>query len=221
MNLKTITTLITPNNLTLARLGLSAGFFILVAHCRPGHGSPWICDLATAVFILAGLTDALDGYLARRLGMITTIGRMLDPFVDKVMICGAFIFFCGANFIVDGQNVTDVAPWIVTVIVARELLVTTLRGHSEGQGQPFPANAWGKVKMFFQSATVVAVLLTVGHYHNVPWARNLRLVFVWIMVIATLLSMVSYIFKYISLSKAAEEPAPPVPADIPRPPDAT
>ncbi len=200
-NWKSLGNLLTPNNLTLARLGLSGGFFVLVANCKPGVSSHWIFDFAIAVFILAGITDMVDGYLARKYGMITSIGRMLDPFVDKVMICGSFIFFMGANFVVDGQNTTDVTPWIVALVTARELLVTTLRGHSESQGQAFPATMAGKLKMFLQSATVVVVLLSLGHFFRETWARNVRLVFVWAMVTWTLLSMVDYVLKYISLNK--------------------
>ncbi len=207
MNLKLLTSLLTPNNLTLARLGLSGGFFVLVGCCKPGGGSHWLFDLAVAVFILAAVTDMVDGYLARRYKMETSIGRMLDPFVDKVMICGSFIFFLGSNFVIMGRNVTDVAPWMVIAVVARELLVTTLRGHSESQGQAFPASVAGKIKMFLQSATVVVVLITVGHFLNEGWARTTRLVFLWVMVASTLLSMVGYVFKYISLNKEPVSPS--------------
>ncbi len=206
MNQK-LSKMLTPNNLTLARLVLSVGFFVLLAYCRPVSGPKWLFDLSAVVFILAGLTDMVDGYLARRLGMVTSIGRLLDPFVDKVMICGSFIFFCGANFVVDGKNVTDVAPWIVITIVARELLVTTLRGHSESKGQAFPAMFLGKIKMFLQSAAVVVILISVGHFIDQSWARNARLIFIWTMVISTLLSMIGYISKYITIRNVLETPS--------------
>jgi CDP-diacylglycerol--glycerol-3-phosphate 3-phosphatidyltransferase len=193
---------ITPNNLTLARLVLSIGFFVLLAFANPSSRSPWYFDLAVAVFILAGISDLVDGYLARRYGMETSIGRLLDPFVDKIMIGGSFIFFCGPNFVVDGKNVTDIAPWIVTIIIARELLVTTLRGHSEANGHAFPAMFWGKVKMFLQTATVVVVLISIAHFSQEPWARQARLAFIWAMVISTLLSMIGYITKFYSTHKA-------------------
>jgi CDP-diacylglycerol---glycerol-3-phosphate 3-phosphatidyltransferase len=201
-----LNTLLTPNNLTLTRLGLSAGFFVVVAYCKPSVQGHWLFDLAIVVFILAALSDMVDGYLARRYGMETSIGRMLDPFVDKVMICGSFLFFLGANFVVDNKNITDVSPWIVTVVAARELLVTTLRGHSESKGQAFPATLAGKVKMFLQSVTVVVILFTVGHYSKEPWARSVRLIFLWVMVITTLVSMVGYILKYFSMNKSPDIP---------------
>jgi len=200
------TTLFTPNNLTLVRLGLSIGFFVLVAYSKPCVSSHWLFDAAVAVFILAGITDMIDGHLARKYGMETSIGRLLDPFVDKVMIVGSFTFFLGSNFVLNGRNVTDVAPWIVILICARELLVTSLRGHSESQGQAFGANVFGKIKMFLQSATVVAVLISVGHYCTENWARTVRLIFLWVMIISTMLSMVSYIFRYIALNKDSANP---------------
>lgn len=193
---------ITPNNLTLARLVLSIGFFVLLAFANPSSRSPWYFDLAVAVFILAGISDLVDGYLARRYGMETSIGRLLDPFVDKIMIGGSFIFFCGPNFVVDGKNVTDIAPWIVTIIIARELLVTTLRGHSEANGHAFPAMFWGKIKMFLQTVTVVVVLISIAHFSQEAWARHVRLGFIWAMVISTLLSMIGYITKFYSTHKA-------------------
>jgi CDP-diacylglycerol--glycerol-3-phosphate 3-phosphatidyltransferase len=194
---------LTPNNLTLARLVLSIGFFILLAFAKPNSPSTWwYLDLSVALFILAGVSDLVDGYLARRYNMETSIGRLLDPFVDKIMIGGSFIFFCGPNFVVDGKNVTDVTPWIVTIIIARELLVTTLRGHSEANGYAFPAMFWGKIKMFLQTVTVVVVLISIAHFSQEPWAHHVRLAFIWAMVISTLLSMVGYITKFYSTHRA-------------------
>jgi CDP-diacylglycerol--glycerol-3-phosphate 3-phosphatidyltransferase len=191
-----ITKIFTPNNLTLARLGLSVIFFILLAYAQPGAGKTWLFDLAAALFLLAALTDLADGYLARKYKMVTALGRLLDPFADKILIGGSFIFFCGTNFVVGGVNVTDITPWIVTVIVGRELLVTTLRGHSEASGIAFPATFSGKLKMFLQTATVIAILISIGHFPDANWARQVRLAFIWIMVFSTVGSMLSYMWKY-------------------------
>jgi CDP-diacylglycerol--glycerol-3-phosphate 3-phosphatidyltransferase len=195
----------TPNNLTLARLGLSIIFFVLLAFAAPATGSTLLLDFATVVFILAGITDLADGYLARKFQMVTMIGRLLDPFADKILICGSFVFFCGANFLVNGKNITDIAPWIVTVVVGRELLVTTLRGHSEATGKAFPATFAGKLKMLLQTITVIIILITVAHFPHEIWAKNLRLAMIWIMILSTVGSMISYILKYLKLQ--AEKPA--------------
>ncbi len=190
--------LITPNNLTLARLVLSAGFFVIIAYCKPMGSSPLLFDISVALFVLAGLTDMVDGYVARKYSMETSLGRLLDPFVDKVMICGAFVFFLGANFVVNGQNVTGLAPWMVICVMGRELLVTSLRGHSEAKGHAFPATVQGKIKMFLQSATVVAILISIAHFPHADWARMTRMIFIWVMVIFTLTSMMTYLTKYFS-----------------------
>ena len=191
----------TPNNLTLARLMLSVGFFWLIAKCQPGLSSAFIFDLAIGLFLLAGLTDVIDGYIARKYSMETSLGRLLDPFVDKVLICGAFIFFAGANFVIDGRNVTDIAPWMIILVIGRELLVTSLRGHSEAQGKAFPATIQGKIKMFLQSAAVIAVLVSIGHFYQQNWANIVRRIFIWTMIIFTLASMIGYLKKYFASSK--------------------
>jgi CDP-diacylglycerol--glycerol-3-phosphate 3-phosphatidyltransferase len=197
----------TPNNLTLARFGLSIIFFMLLSFAKPASNGTLVLDFATAVFILAGITDLADGYLARKYQMVTMIGRLLDPFADKILICGAFIFFCGSNFIVNGKNITDIAPWIVTVVVGRELLVTTLRGHSEATGKAFPATIVGKLKMLLQTITVIVILISIAHFSHEAWAKNLRITLIWIMIISTIGSMIAYILKYMKLqaTKASEE----------------
>ena len=85
---------------------------------------------AVAIFLIAAVTDLLDGYLARRWKVEGVFGRVVDPFVDKVLVLGSFIFFAGGNF----TSITGVVPWMVVVILARELLVTSLRGSMEGSG---------------------------------------------------------------------------------------
>ncbi len=187
--------IVSPNHLTILRLVLSAFFFWLVTLCRVG-GDPLIFDIAVAVFIITGLTDIVDGYIARKYKMETSFGRLIDPFVDKVLICGAFVFFLGSNFVVDGKNVTGLAPWMVILILGRELLVTSLRGQSEASGRKFPATVQGKVKMFLQSLAVVAILIGVGHYYPASWAEIVKGCFIWVMLIFTMGSMVGYIADY-------------------------
>src|SRR2546425_4951265 len=107
-----------PNLLTVPRLVLAVVFFaFLAAH--------WF-KTSFVLFVVAASTDWLDGYLARRRGETTTLGRILDPFVDKVIVLGAFIFLLP---IADSA----VMAWMVTVVVARELLVTGLRSYLEGE----------------------------------------------------------------------------------------
>lgn len=193
--------IISPNNLTIVRLGFSFFFFWLLTRCRVGEGS-YIFDLSVVVFILTGLTDIVDGYIARRFGMETRFGRLFDPFVDKVLICGAFLFFLGPNFVIDGKNITGLQPWMVVLVISRELLVTSLRGASEAIGRRFPATLQGKLKMFIQSATVVAILIGLGHHYGKDWARLTMDIFIWVMLIFTMLSMTGYLVRYFKEDRA-------------------
>jgi len=154
-----------PNLLTAGRFFLAIGFFIVLAFYDAYNPPAWpVIDLALAIFLVAVATDVVDGYLARRMGHMTTFGRIADPFVDKIIICGAMVYFIGGEFIHDGVNVTGWQTWMVVVILARELLVTGMRSFSESHGIPFAASLTGKVKMFLQCVAVTWSLLYVGHY---------------------------------------------------------
>jgi CDP-diacylglycerol--glycerol-3-phosphate 3-phosphatidyltransferase len=148
---------------------------------------------------VAALTDILDGYLARKRGQVTPLGRVLDPLVDKVLICGAFIIFAGPSFIdVDGANATRVSAWMVVVIVGRELLVTGLRGFNEAQGKAFGASLHGKLKMWMQSIAAPAILLLIAHegsWLSAPAAQGARTALVWLTVAVTVLSMGQYLMR--------------------------
>jgi CDP-diacylglycerol--glycerol-3-phosphate 3-phosphatidyltransferase len=171
------------NNITLARLALTIGFLVLV-----GVLVRWCYGLALFLFVLAGAGDILDGYLARRHGVTSDIGRVGDPLVDKVLICGGFIMLLGSG------QFRLLANWMVLIIVLRELLVTTLRGLSEARGIPFTATVWGKVKMFLQS---VALGTLVGGFAfgllDKPWAPAVQLVVLYAAIIATIVSGLYYV----------------------------
>ncbi|HET6440975.1 MAG TPA: CDP-alcohol phosphatidyltransferase family protein, partial [Phycisphaerae bacterium] len=158
-----------PNLLTAGRFFLAIGFFIVLAFYDAYNPPAWpVIDIALAIFLVAVATDVVDGYLARRMGHMTTFGRIADPFVDKIIICGAMVYFIGGEFIRDGVNVTGWQTWMVVVILARELLVTGMRSFSESHGIPFAASLTGKVKMFLQCVAVTWSLLYVGHWAADP-----------------------------------------------------
>ena len=113
-----------PNQLTVLRLVLSLALFVLIAF------QYYLASFF--VFVVAASTDWIDGYWARKYGQVTTLGRILDPFVDKIIVCGTFIFL-GA---VPGSGI---AAWMAVLIVGRELLVTALRSFLEGEGADFSA----------------------------------------------------------------------------------
>ena len=192
--------------LTLLRLVLAAAFFVVLNQYRYQAGGPaWVLPTAIALFILAAVTDALDGYLARRWKVESKFGRIMDPFCDKVLVIGAFIYLMGARFVIpqraaDGEffnMVSGVYPWMVAIILARELLVTGIRGELEGSGIKFGANRSGKLKMILQSITIPLVLLIVYCDPEAPgraWLGVVRDVLVYATVVVTALSGVPYIF---------------------------
>jgi CDP-diacylglycerol--glycerol-3-phosphate 3-phosphatidyltransferase len=176
-----------PNQLTSLRLVLSLVLFCLLAY---GY---YFSSLV--LFVIASATDWFDGYYARKYGQITNLGRILDPFADKVIICGTFIFLAA---IPDMLKVPlGLRPWMVVVIVGRELLVTALRSFIEERGGDFSAQWSGKIKMVLQclAAGVCIFYLTYENpSSNAPaWCWWLLVVSVWSTVIATVYSGVVYV----------------------------
>ncbi len=169
-----------PNRITLSRLILSIVFFVFLTYRY--------FDVAFAIFLIAAVTDWLDGYLARKWGLSTDLGRLVDPFVDKVIICGAFIIFVHV-----AKDI--IAPWMVITIVAREFLVSSIRGFSESKGVKFASNIWGKTKMFIQSWTICAMILYYAHFENIGWAEYMVTVFMWITIIVTVASGITYVYS--------------------------
>jgi len=169
-----------PNRITLSRLLLAIVFFVLLTHRH--------FNVALVIFFVAVATDWLDGYLARKWELSTDLGRLVDPFVDKVIICGTFIIFVSV-----AENL--LAPWMVITIVAREFLVSSIRGFSESKGVKFASNIWGKTKMFIQSWTICSMLLYYAHFENVTWAEYLVTAFLWITIIVTIGSGITYIYS--------------------------
>jgi CDP-diacylglycerol--glycerol-3-phosphate 3-phosphatidyltransferase len=176
-----------PNQLTAARLVLAFILFGLIGAQAWG----W----CLAVFALAALTDWLDGYLARLQGLTSALGRMFDPLVDKVLMCGTFIFLLPFGS-AKGQG--WLMPWMVTVVVARELLITGLRNYLESQGVQFGADLLGKVKMVLQCAAVVAAFVTLIPPAPGPLGPNGELArngLIYAMLAATILSGLQYLWR--------------------------
>lgn len=186
-----------PNQITIGRLVLSIVFFALLAQFSIREQPPrlWLLDVCGWIFIVAGLSDVVDGYLARRQNQVTSFGRVIDPFVDKVLVCGAFAFFAGPGFSADGRQVSGVAVWMVVLVLGRELLVTGVRGFSEARGESFAANVHGKVKMFIQSLTTAWILFSLAHpdIWGAWFFHAARHVLIWTTVIVTVLSVISYL----------------------------
>ncbi len=168
-----------PNQLTAIRLLLSIVVFVLI---------PLGCfRSATVVFLIAASTDWVDGYWARKYGQVTKLGRMFDPFVDKIIICGAFIFLAA-------EPNSGIHAWMAVVVVGRELLVTALRGFIEQSGGDFSAKLAGKLKMVLQCVAVVASLIALDHGVPLPgWLFWTLHISVWLAVLSTIYSGVGYL----------------------------
>ncbi len=137
-----------PNQITLARLVLALACLALI------DLGWWLSACGT--FLVAASTDFIDGYIARKYGLVTVLGRILDPLVDKIVVGGAFTFLAA----VPGSGVH---PWIAVIVIGRELFITSLRGMLEASGQDFSAAWSGKVKMFVQCGAVICVLLALAN----------------------------------------------------------
>ena len=203
-----------PNALTIGRLVLAAAFFALIEIGLRTVADPWtepddrrtgVLLAAMALFVIAALTDALDGYLARKWNAISKFGRIMDPFADKILVLGAFVTLAGPLFhqpplhadAPPGWQVSGVAPWMAVLILARELLVTSVRGFFEAQGVDFSADLAGKLKMILQSAVVPVVLLVLALGDASPGSlgRWVILLSVWATVVVTLASCLPYVIK--------------------------
>ena len=184
-----------PNQLTASRLVLAVVLFALIAQ------SMW--RSALFVFALAALTDWLDGYLARLQNLTSALGRMLDPLVDKVLMCGAFIFLLPEGTR-DGAG--WLTPWMVVVVVSREFLITGLRSYLESMGVRFGADWLGKLKMGLQCAAVVAILVSL---EAPSWFFDLaRDVLIWAMLAATILSGLQYVWRGLGILRGDLEKPP-------------
>jgi len=176
-----------PNALTLARI-----FFIplllAVLLRRPIHlETPWFILtkewLALGIFWLAALTDLLDGLIARRWRQVSTLGTLLDPVADKLLISAAFISLVELGL---------VPAWMVVLIVGREFAVSGLRSIAAAEGYTIEASDLGKTKMVMQ---VVAVSLLLAGAHS-PFFLKLGLVAVWLVVVFAVVSAIDYFRKF-------------------------
>ena len=134
--------------LTMSRLGLAMVLMALLS-----INFPFARSLALLVFIAAGITDYLDGYLARNYYGVTAFGRLMDPLTDKVLVCAAFVSFVELRLI---------PAWIVVIIISREFLVTGLRLLAASRGDIIPAGRWGKHKTVWQIVAISTLLLGVA-----------------------------------------------------------
>lgn len=179
-----------PNLITTSRLLLSVVLFAMIY-----IDGLWIS--AAILFVVAAATDAVDGYIARRYGQVTTLGRILDPFVDKIIICGAFVF------LLEKSTASGINAWMVIIVLGREMFVTSLRSFLEQHGRDFSATWSGKVKMILQCVAVTASLLSLSPQIESPGFSALRDVLLWLAVGVTAYSGLTYTYRAFQMLKPA------------------
>jgi CDP-diacylglycerol--glycerol-3-phosphate 3-phosphatidyltransferase len=176
-----------PNQLTFLRLILSVILFCFIA------AGFYLTSMV--LFIIAAGTDWLDGYFARKYGQVTTLGRILDPFADKVIVCGTFVFLVAIPIV--SQVPWGLRAWMVVVVVGRELLVTALRSFLEERSVNFSAKMSGKLKMVLQCVAAGVCLFYLSYdkpLSDAPnWCWWLLVGSVWSAVVLTIYSGVVYV----------------------------
>jgi len=209
-----------PNLLTVGRLLLAIALFIIIGFYNPHTPAGWpVLDVAFVVFLVAVCTDMVDGYIARRYKVQSAFGRIADPFVDKIIVCGALAYFLSNAFLVPGKdgglvNLTGWQPWMVVLVLGRELLVTGMRSFSESHRIPFAATWSGKVKMFLQCTAIGWSIFFVAHWVDGPgwsanpaWTQIVRDVLIWVTVVFTAVSGLTYVRRAYHLLRLPPEQA--------------
>jgi CDP-diacylglycerol--glycerol-3-phosphate 3-phosphatidyltransferase len=193
-----------PNQITMLRLVLSIVVFVLVP-----------IELyipALIIFAVAAGTDWVDGYYARKYDQVTQLGRILDPFCDKIIICGSYILLSVQMRDIQAESLglsVQIAGWMAVVVVGRELLVTALRGFIEQHGGDFSAKFSGKLKMVFQCAAVIGSLAVLSNpTESSDGLRVTTLILIWLSVVSTIYTGIIYIqaaIKTIGEFKSADD----------------
>jgi len=173
------------NKLTLFRIGAIP----IVALLLLFFPEKWPSLVAAFIFLLAAISDGLDGYLARRGNMVSNVGKLLDPLADKLLVCTALIMLIPLG---------RVSAWIVAVIIGREMVVTTLRGVSAANGVVIAANWTGKLKTFSQ-LTATNLLILHYPYFALP-IQLIGTIMIWIALVLTVWSGLDFILRYRKMS---------------------
>ena len=170
----------TPNKLTIARIIMIPFFVAFLMYDITGSADKWI---ALAIFVIASLTDTLDGYLARKYHLVTNFGKFMDPLADKLLVCSALICFTATG---------QLAAWITIIIIAREFIISGFRLIAADNGiVVIAANYWGKFKTVSQ---MIMIILMIMNLDNAVFQGAITL-FVVIAVALTIISLIDYIVK--------------------------
>ena len=183
------------NKLTVVRM-IFVPIFLL---CMSTDIIPYGTLIATIIFILASITDKLDGYIARSRNQVTNFGKFMDPLADKLLVTAALVTLTGINII---------PAWISVIIIAREFAVSGLRSIAAAEGHVIAASNWGKIKTVFQMIAII-LLLIVANVASTPWIADIILsntflinfftyvpdIVLYIALIITIISGIDYFVK--------------------------
>lgn len=166
-----------PNKLTIFRVILIIPFVIIMLSDFLGDASKWV---ALAIFIIASLTDLLDGKIARKYNLITNFGKFMDPLADKLLVSAAMICLV---------EIGKIPSWIVIVIISREFIISGFRLIASDNGVVIAASYWGKFKTVFQMVMVVLMIADISQI------QILTTVIMWVALVLTVISLIDYLIK--------------------------
>ncbi|MBQ1291889.1 MAG: CDP-diacylglycerol--glycerol-3-phosphate 3-phosphatidyltransferase [Lachnospiraceae bacterium] len=175
-----------PNKLTIMRVLLIPFFVVFMLWEVTGEYDKWI---ALAIFIIASLTDLLDGKIARKYNLVTNFGKFMDPLADKLLVCSALICLV---------SLARIPAWIVIIIVAREFTISGFRLIAAEQGTVIAASYFGKFKTTFQMIMVILMIM------DLPQLNLLTQIVMWAALILTVLSLIDYLYKNRSVLKETD-----------------
>ena len=177
----------TPNKLTLFRVVMIPFFVVFMLAPIGGAAAKWI---ALAIFVIASLTDALDGYLARRDNLVTDFGKFMDPLADKLLVCSALICLI---------ELDKIPCWVVIIIIAREFIISGFRLIAADNGVVIAASYWGKFKTVSQMVMIILLIADLGGVFY-----TIGQTFIYLSMALTVISLIDYLIKnrnVISLQK--------------------
>jgi CDP-diacylglycerol--glycerol-3-phosphate 3-phosphatidyltransferase len=167
-----------PNKLTILRVIMVPVFVLFMLTDIGGTANKWI---ALVLFIVASLTDLLDGKIARKYNLVTNFGKFMDPLADKLLVCAAMICLV---------EMEKLSAWIVIVIISREFIISGFRLVASDNGIVIAASYWGKFKTVFQMGMIIILIADLGGIFG-----TIGVLFVWVALILTVVSLLDYVIK--------------------------
>ena len=175
-----------PNKLTVLRVLMVPFFVLFMLTDLGGVANKWI---ALAIFVVASLTDLLDGKIARKYNLVTNFGKFMDPLADKLLVCSAMICLVDLKLL---------PAWIVIIIIAREFIISGFRLIAAEHQIVIAASMWGKFKTTFQMAMIILLILSMNadvYVAGVGIIHVLALIATYVALVLTIVSLLDYLYK--------------------------